>query len=223
MKWFLSQLTHFRLSIDVLQTLSLWKFAHVAQRRLYLHDLFICSYRWQLKHCFNLQFLSKYSHVRCEYSSNNSFCIKRFVVSALYTFMMSDEYFLSKLIFARFDQITRVIFKFECIDAFWRTMCAIIFCWFCVLIDVILTSWIIISKMRRDKKIVITTFLNNVLFCFNFCFVFIDRVKIFMFSLNKRLIASTSFFYSSIFIILFISFLLNNVLILVFSFFSLIL
>ncbi len=216
-------MTHFRLSIDVLQTLSLWRFAHAAQRRLYLHDLFICSYRWQLKYCFNLQSLSKYLHVRCEYSSSNSFCIKRFVVFALYIFMMSDEYFLSKLIFARFDQITRVIFNFECIDAFWRIMCVIVFCWFCVFINVILISWIIISKMRRDKKIVITTSLKNVLFCFNLFFVFIDYVKIFMSSLSKRLIANTSFFCSSTRIILFINFLLNNVLIFVFSFFSLIL
>ncbi len=188
-----------------------------------MHDLFICSYRWQLNHCFSLQSLSKYLHVQCEYSSSNSFCIKRFVVFALYIFHMSDEYFLSKLIFARFDQITRAIFKFECINAFWQIMCAIIFCWFYVLIDVILISWIIISKMQRDKKIVITTFLNSILFCFNFLFVFIDRVKIFMFSLNKCLIANTSFFCSSVDIILFISFLQNNVLIFVFSFFSLIL
>jgi hypothetical protein len=147
-----------------------------------------------LKHCFSLQSLSKYSHVQCEYSSNNSFYIKRFVVAELYIFMMSDEYFLSELIFTRFDQITRVIFNFECIDAFCRIMCVIVFCWFCVLINVILISWIIISNVRRDKKIVITTFLNNFLFCFNFCFIFIDRVKIFMFSLNKRLIINTSFF-----------------------------
>jgi hypothetical protein len=130
---------------------------------------------------------------------------------------MSEEYFLLELIFARFDQIIRFIFKFECINAFCRTMCFIIVCWFCVLIDVILTSWIMISKMRRDKEIVKTTFLNNVLFCFNFCFVFINRVKIFMSSLNKRLISIHFFFYFSICLIFFINFLMNNVLIFVFS------
>jgi hypothetical protein len=41
-KWFFSQLTHFRFSIDVLQMFLLWEFAQIAQRRLYLHDLFIC-------------------------------------------------------------------------------------------------------------------------------------------------------------------------------------
>jgi hypothetical protein len=167
--------------------------------------------------------LSKYSHVRCEYSSSNFSDIKRFVVAELYIFMMSDEYFLSKLIFTRFDQITRVNFKFECIDAFCRIMCVIVFCWFCVLINVILISWIIISNVRRDKEIVIKTSLNSVLFYFNLCFVFIERVNIFLSSLNKRLIVNTSFFCSSVCIILFINFLLNNVLILVFSFFSLIL
>ncbi len=136
---------------------------------------------------------------------------------------MSDEYFLSKLIFIRFDQITRAIFKFECIDAFCRIMNVIVFCWFCVLIDVILISWIITSNVRRDKKVVITTFLSKVLFYFNLCFVFIDRVKIFMSSLNKRLIVNTFFFCSSARIILFINFLLNNALIFVFLFFSLIL
>ncbi len=108
------------------------------------------------------------------------------------------------MIFAHFDQITRVIFKFECINAFCRTMCFIAVCWFCVLIDVILTSWIIISKMRRDKNVVETTFLNNVLFRFNFCFVFVDRARIFMFSLNKRLIVNT-FFYAFQLILFFLS------------------
>jgi hypothetical protein len=172
-----------------------------------------------LKHCFSLQSLLKYLHVRCEYSSNNLSYIKRFVVVELYIFMLNDEYFLSKLIFTRFDQITRAIFKFECIDAFCRIMYVIVFCWFCVLIDVILISWIIISNVRRDKKIIITTSLNNVLFYFNLCFIFIDRVKIFMFSLNKRLIINTSFFCFLTRIILFISFLLNSALIFVFSFF----
>ncbi len=125
--------------------------------------------------------------------------------------------------FARFDQITRAIFKFECIDAFCRTMCFIIVCWFCVLIDVILTSWIIISKMRRDKNVVETTSLSNVLFCFNLCFVFVDRVKISMFSLNKRLIVNTFSLCFSARIILFISFLMNNALMFVFSSFFLIL
>jgi hypothetical protein len=96
-------------------------------------------------------------------------------------------------------------------------MCFIIVCWFCVLIDVILTSWIIISKMRRDKEIVEATFLNNVLFCFNFRFIFIERVKIFMFLLNKRLIVYTFSFCFSARIILFINFLMNNVLIFIFS------
>jgi hypothetical protein len=99
-------------------------------------------------------------------------------------------------------------------------MCFIIICWFCVLINVILTSWIMISKTRRDKKIVETTFSNNVLFCFNLYCVFIDRVKIFMSSLNKRLIVNIFFFCFSARIILFISFLMNNVLIFVFSSFS---
>ncbi len=105
--------------------------------------------------------MSKYSHVQCEYSFNKSFFIKRLIVVALYIFIMSEEYFLFELTFARFDQIIRAIFKFECIDAFCRTMCFIIVCWFCVLIDVILTSWIMTSKMRRDKEIE-ATFLNNV-------------------------------------------------------------
>ncbi len=130
---------------------------------------------------------------------------------------MSEKYFLLEMTFARFDQITRAIFKFECIDAFCRTMCFIAVCWFCVLIDVILTSWIITSKMRRDRNVVEATFLNNVLFCFNLCFVFVDRVKISMSSLNKRLIVNTSFLCFSIRIILFISFLMNNVLMFVFS------
>jgi hypothetical protein len=116
------------------------------------------------------------------------------MIVTLYIFIMSEKYFLFKLIFARFDQIIRVICKFKCINAFCRTMCFIIVCWFCMLIDVIWTSWIMISKMRRDKKIVETTFLNNVLFYFNFCFVFINHVKIFMFSLNKHLIINTFFF-----------------------------
>ncbi len=41
-RWFFLQLTHFRFSIDVLQMFSLWELAQIAQRRLYLHDLFIC-------------------------------------------------------------------------------------------------------------------------------------------------------------------------------------
>ncbi len=121
------------------------------------------------------------------------------------------------MIFARFDQITRAIFKCECIDAFCRTMCFIVVCWFYVLIDVILTSWIVTSNVRRDKNVVETTSLNNVLFCFNLCFVFIDRAKIFMFSLNKRLIVNTFFLCFSIRIILFINSLMNSALMFVFS------
>ncbi len=136
---------------------------------------------------------------------------------------MSEKYFLLEMIFARFDQITRVIFKFECINAFCRTMCFIVVCWFCVLIDVILTSWIIISKMLRYRNDVEATSLNNVLFRFNFCFAFVDCVKNFMFSLNKRLIVNTFFLCFLIRIILFINFLMNNVLMFVFLSFSLIL
>jgi hypothetical protein len=77
--------------------------------------------------------------------------------------------------------------------------------------------------MRRDKNDVETIFLNNVLFCFNLCFVFVNRVKYFMFSLNKRLIVNTFFLCFSIRIILFINFLMNNVLMFIFSSFSLIL
>jgi hypothetical protein len=75
--------------------------------------------------------------------------------------------------------------------------------------------------MRHDKNIVEATFLNNVLFCFNLCFVFVDRVKISMFSLNKCLIINTFFLCFSARIILLINFLMNNVLMFVFSFFFL--
>ncbi len=149
--------------------------------------------------------------------------IKRWIVATLYIFIMSEKYFLFEMIFARFDSITRVIFKFKCINTFCRMMCFIVVCSFYVLINVILTSWIIISKMRRDKSVVEATLLSNVLFHFNFCFVFADRVKIFMFSLNKRLIINTSFLCFSIRIIFFIKFLMNNVLMFVFSIFFLIL
>ncbi len=77
--------------------------------------------------------------------------------------------------------------------------------------------------MRRDKNVVEATFLSNVLFRFNFCFVFADRAKISMFSLDKRLIINTFFLCFSARIILFISFLMNNALMFVFSFSFLIL
>jgi hypothetical protein len=201
-------------------------------------------------HCVNSRKLRNVVHicmiVQCVYNINNwnivSICnlcrniylydanihlifffIKRLIVATLYIFIMSEKYFLFKMTFAHFNQITRIIFKFECIDAFCRTMCFIVVCWFCVLIDVILISWIIISKIRHDKNVVETTFLNNVLFYFNFCFVFVDRVKIFMFLLNKRLIINTFFLCFSTRIILFINFLMNNVLMFTFSIFFLIL
>ncbi len=97
------------------------------------------------------------------------------------------------------------------------TMCFIAVCWFCVLIDVILTSWIIISKMRRDRNVVEATSLSNVLFRFKLCFAFVDRARISISSLNRRLIVNTFFLCFSARIILFISFLMNNALMSVFS------
>jgi hypothetical protein len=75
--------------------------------------------------------------------------------------------------------------------------------------------------MQRDKNVVETTCLNNVLFCFNLCFVFVNRVKIFMSSLNKDLIVNIFSLCFSTRIILFINFLINNVLMFVFSSFFL--
>jgi hypothetical protein len=77
--------------------------------------------------------------------------------------------------------------------------------------------------MLLDKNVVEATSWSHVFFCFNLCFVFVDRVRIFMFSLNKRLIINTFFLCFSIRIILFINFLMNNALMFVFSFSFLIL
>jgi hypothetical protein len=109
-KCLFEQLTHFLLFVVIVHVTLLCASTHKAHFLLYLYILLIWSYRWQLKHCINLQIFSNNSHVICVYSWSQPSLIKRLTVSKLYTSIINNENNLIWFI-AFLNHVMRVICK----------------------------------------------------------------------------------------------------------------
>jgi hypothetical protein len=96
-----------------------------------------------------------------------------------------------------FDQIIFAIHKLECKISLCFSMRRIIFCWLLICTSITRISWINISKILNIAYVDETTFFIKKLLIINRFLIFFERVINFTFSLKKRFVVITFFFYFS--------------------------
>ncbi len=192
-----SQLTHDRWSIAIRQSFVECFWAHYSHFFEFLHVLLIWSYHWHLKHCFIRHSFSKYSQIKCVCSFNNSSFIKRFVIFELTISIIKKKNFLRWLM-TFYVHATRSMSRF---------LCSVLFC---LMIFSIVVFWLNVFTLLRRTSCVNTTYVFFIVVVdeimsfisvrsrFICVLIFSKFANNFKFSLNKRRIENTFFFFFSL-------------------------